>query len=430
MELNDLILVSIDDHVVEPPDLFEGHLPERYMDVAPRIEKKPGGEDVWMFNGHEVPNLAINAVSGLPPEEYGLEPTAYTQIRKGTWDIHERINDMNANGVLGSLNFPSFPGFSGRLFATLEDKEAALAIVRAYNDWHIDEWCGSYPGRMIPCILTPIWDPELMAEEVRRCAAKGAYAVTFSENPVGLKLPSMHSEHWDPFWRACVDEGINVCLHIGSSARLAITAPDAPVDVMIALQAMNIVQAAADLLFSRLMREYPTLQISLTEGGIGWIPYFLERADEGYRIHKAWTGADFGGRLPSEVFREHFVLCFIKDPHGLRNAREIGLNRICWETDYPHSDSTWPFAPERLMEELAGTDLTDDEINDITYRNAMRHYRYDPFAHIAPEDATVGALRARAAADGVDTAIRSSGRRIERDGGPALASTVQQAATA
>ncbi|MCZ7525505.1 MAG: amidohydrolase [Acidimicrobiia bacterium] len=382
MRIDDMILVSIDDHVVEPPDVFDHHLPARWRDVAPRVVHKESGADVWVFNGAEVPNLAINAVSGLFPEEYGLEPTAYTQIREGTYDIHARVADMDANGVLGSLNFPSFPGFSGRLFMTLGDKDAALALVRAYNDWHIDEWCGTHPGRMIPCVIAPLWDPEEMAAEIRRTAAKGAHAVTFSENPAKLGLPSLHSDHWDPFWAACLDVGTNVCMHIGSSSQLAITSPDAPVDVMIVLQGMNIVQCAADLLFSRIWKAFPGLQFSLTEGGIGWVPYFYERADDTWRVHHAWTGADFGGRMPSEVFRDHAVLCFIKDPHGLRAAREIGVDRICWETDYPHSDSTWPHAPERLARELAGTDLTDGEIEQITHRNAMRHYRYDPFRHV------------------------------------------------
>ncbi len=430
MQLDDLILVSIDDHVVEPPDVFDHHLPDRWREIAPRVERAEAGADVWVFNGAKVPNLAINAVSGLFPEEYGLEPTAYEQIRPGTYDIHERIRDMDANGVLGSLNFPSFPGFSGRLFATLDDKEAALALVQAYNDWHIDEWCGTYPGRMIPCIITPIWDPEAMAAEVRRTAAKGAHAVTFCENPTKLGYPSLHTDHWDPFWAACAEEGTNVCLHIGSSSQLAITSPDAPVDVMIVLQGMNLVQAAADLAYSKLFAKFPELMISLTEGGIGWVPYFNERIDDTWRVHHAWTGADFGGRMPSEIMREHVVLCFIKDPHGLRTAREIGVERICWETDYPHSDSPWPNAPERLWEELAGADLTNDEVDLITHGNAMRHYSYDPFRHIDRADATVGALRAKAAAAGVDTALRSSGRPIPEREGPLTIMDVQKVATA
>ena len=114
-----------------------------------------------------------------------------------------------------------------------------------------------------------------------------------------------------------------VSIHLGSSGELVVTAPDAPADVMINLQPMNIVQAAADLLWSRIPRDFPTLRIALTEGGIGWIPYFLERADGTYDVHRSWTGQDFGDTLPSEVFKEHFLTCFIKDPVGLELRHEI-----------------------------------------------------------------------------------------------------------
>jgi predicted TIM-barrel fold metal-dependent hydrolase len=318
---------------------------------------------------------------------------------------------MSANGVLGSLNFPSLPGFAGRLFAALDDKDAALALCRAYNDWHIEEWCGAAPDRFIPLAIPPIWNPDALGDEVRRVAKSGCHAITFPENPVPLGLPSLHTDHWDPFWRACSDEGTIVNMHIGSSSKLAITALDAPVDVMITLQPMNIVQAAADLIFSPVFRKFPDVTVSLSEGGIGWIPYFLERLDHTYTTHKAWTFSDFGDKLPSQVFMEHVILCFIEDDFGARNAREIGTSRICIETDYPHSDAIWPDAPERLMQAWAPTDLTDHEIDEMTHANAMRFFRFDPFSIRPREKCTVGALRAEA--EGHDVSIQSKGRRVE-----------------
>ena len=305
------------------------------------------------------------------------------------------------------------PGFAGRLFGALDDKDAALAFCRAYNDWHIDEWCGYAPERFIPLAIPPIWDPQAIADEVHRVAKKGCHAITFPENPVPLDLPSFHTDHWNPVWAACQDEGTVVCMHIGSSGKLAITAPDAPIDVLINLQPMNIVQAAADILFSPLITEYPGVQIALSEGGIGWIPYFLERIDHTYKVHKAWTFADFGGKLPSEVFMERMILCFIEDDFGARQAREIGVDRICMETDYPHSDAVWPNAPERMMEAFSPTDLTDDEINQITHLNAMKFFQYDPFKIRPREKCTAGALRAEA--EGHDVSVVAKGRRVEHD---------------
>jgi len=413
MRKEDMILISVDDHVVEPPDVFEGRVPAKYKDLAPHLEHMPDGTDRWIFCDFDIPNVGLNAVTGRPPEEYGMDPTSFEELRPGTYDAKNRVLDMSANGVLGSLNFPSLPGFAGRLFAALDDKDAALALCRAYNDWHIDAWCATAPDRFIPLAVPPIWDPGALAAEVRRVAKKGCHAITFPENPVPLGLPSLHTEHWDPFWKACTDEGTIVNMHIGSSSKLVITAMDAPVDVMITLQPMNIVQAAADLLFSRVFKQFPDITVALSEGGIGWIPYFLERVDHSYTTHKAWTFADFGDKLPSQVFLERVVLCYIEDDFGARHAREIGTDRICIETDYPHSDAIWPNAPERLMEGFEPTDLTDHEIDQITHLNAMKFFRFDPFSIRPREKCTVGALRAEA--EGHDVSIVSKGRRVEHN---------------
>jgi len=405
MQPDHLTLVSVDDHLVEPPDLFEGRLPARYQELAPRVVHQEDGTDVWVFGDQEIPNIGLNAVAGRPPEEYGIDPTSFAELRKGTWDVDERIRDMDANGVLGSMCFPSFPQFCGQVFSKADEPALGLAVLQAYNDWHVDAWCGSHPGRFIPLGLLPLWDPELMATEVRRLAAKGGHAVIFSENPEKLGFPSFHDAHWDPFWTACSDEGTIVCLHIGSSSDVVITSLSAPITTMITLQPVNLLQAAADLVWSRVVRDFP-VKFALSEGGIGWVPYFLERADYVYRHHGTWTGTDLGDKLPSDLFREKFVTCFIDDQVGIDIRDKIGVEGICWEADYPHSDSTWPESPERLAHALEG--VPDDEVAAITHRNAMREFRFDPFAHRPPEQCTVGALRAGAA--DVDTSVQSSGQ--------------------
>jgi predicted TIM-barrel fold metal-dependent hydrolase len=414
---DDMILISVDDHIVEPPDMFKNHLPKKYVDEAPRLVHNPDGSDTWQFRDIVIPNVALNAVAGRPKEEYGLEPQGLDEIRKGCYNVDERVKDMNAGGILGSICFPSFPGFAGRLFAT-EDPEFSLALVQAYNDWHIDEWCGAYPARFIPMALPVIWDAEACAQEVRRVSKKGVHALTFTENPAAMGYPSFHDDYWTPLWKALCDTNTVLNVHIGSSGKLAITAPDAPLDVMITLQPMNIVQAAADLLWSKPIKDYPDLKIGLSEGGTGWVPYFLERVDRTYEMHSTWTHQDFGGKLPSEVFREHFLTCFISDPVGVALREKIGIDNISWEADYPHSDSMWPGAPEELWEVLTENNVPDDEINKMTYQNAMRWYSFDPFTHIAREQATVGALRK--AAEGHDVSIQALSHHEQGTRGDAL----------
>ena len=398
MQIDDMIMISVDDHVVEPPTVFDNHLAQKYKDRAPRNVRKANGAEMWVFGDRQLPNIGLNAVVGRTPEEYGMEPTAYDQMRPGCYDVNERVRDMNVNGVLAQMCFPSFPQFSGSLFAGAEDKDLALALVRAYNDWHIDEWAGSHPGRFIPLSLSPIWDPKLMAEEVRRVSRKGCHVVSFSQDPQGIGQPSLHDRHWDPFWKACSDEGTLVAVHIGSGTGMFFTSQDAPIDVMITNTPLTIANFASDLLWSHILRDFPDLKFALSEGGIGWVPYFLERADYVYQHHRAWTHQDFGDKLPSDVFREQVVTCFIDDAFGLKNRHEIGIDMITWECDYPHSDTTWPRAPEILSRCL--DEIPDTEIDMITHLNAMKHFSFDPFTHIPREKCTVGALRAQA--EGVD----------------------------
>jgi predicted TIM-barrel fold metal-dependent hydrolase len=161
------------------------------------------------------------------------------------------------------------------------------------------------------------------------------------------------------------------------------------------------------------MTEFPDVRFALSEGGIGWIPYFLERSDYVYEHHQAWTGQDLP-MLPSELFRERFITCFIDDAAGVAQREQVGIDRITWECDYPHSDSTWPDSPERLHRSLGG--VSDAEIDAITHENASRLFHYDPFSVLPKEEATVGALRARATT--VDTSPRSSGKPIHRPDSP------------
>ncbi len=394
MQMEDMILVSVDDHVVEPPDMFQNHLTEAFKAKAPKVIRLKNGADVWEFNGQKLPNIGLNAVVGRVPEEYGVEPTSYDQMRKGCYDVHARVQDMSANGVLGSICFPSFPGFVGQLWNNTEDKALARVMLQAYNDWHIDEWAGAYPDRFIPLALPAIWDPGLMAEEVRRVAKKGCRAVNFTENPDKLGLPSLHSDHWEPFWEACADEGMIILIHIGSGGGMNFTSMDAPVEGMISTTPISIVNLAADLLFSTILRKYPTLKFALSEGGIGWVPYYLERADYVYHHHHAWTHQDFGDKMPSEVFREHILNCFIDDKAGVRNRDLVGIDTIMWECDYPHSDTTFPRSPELLWESMEG--VPDDDIDKMTHENAMREFQWG-FTEARPrERCTVGALRAEA----------------------------------
>ncbi len=396
MRMDDMILVSVDDHSIEPPDMYDRHLPAKYKDRAPKIIRSDQGVDQWVFQGEATSTpFGMAATVGWPRDEWGFNPGTFSELRPGCFDVHDRVRDMNANGVLTSMCFPTMAGFNARTFTEAGDKDLSLVMLQAYNDWHVDEWCAAYPGRFIPLGIVPMWDVDLAVKEVHRMAKKGFRAVSFLEAPHAQGYPSFLSGHWDPMLEAMVDENMVLCLHIGGALGLINLAPEAPIDHQIVLPTQVTMLVAQDLLFGPTMRKFPGLRVALSEGGIGWIPFYLDRIDRHFR-NQAWIRNDFGGKSPSEVFRDHVLACFITDPSGLAARERIGVDILAWECDYPHTDTTWPESPEVLWDELQAAGTSDDEVDKITWQNAARFFDWDPFAHLPKDQATVAALRALA----------------------------------
>lgn len=409
MKMDDLILVSVDDHVVEPPNMFQQHLSKEHLAAAPQFTTEANGSECWIYEGKKITNIGLNAVVGRPKSEYGVEPTSFSQMRPAVYDIDKRIEDMNVSGILGSMCFGTFVGFDGGLFLSATDKKNALRVVRAYNDWHIDEWCGAHPGRMIPLSILPLWSMGETLKEIKRVVNKGCHAISFPDNPSVKGLPSIHNDYWRPLWNLCDELKVVINCHIGSGYQPPHPSMESPINCWITSMPISIANAASDWMHLRALIDHKNLKIALSEGGIGWIPYLMERADFTYSHHGEWTGVEFGGKKPSEIFREHFLTCFIDDKYGLDNYKAIGEDLIMFETDYPHSDCVWPNAPELLWESVKG--MSRDVVDKITHKNAMREYSYDPFSILNREDCTVAALRSKA--KDVDTGTVSYGGYVQ-----------------
>ena len=397
MQMDDMILVSIDDHFIEPPDMYKNHVPKKYLkDIPTVVRNETTGIDEWHFQGEASSTpFGMAATVGWPAEEWGFNPGTYTELRPGCFDVHERVRDMNANGVLASMNFPTMAGWNARTFAEAHDKDVALVMVQAYNDWVLDEWCGAYPGRFIPLGLVPMWDPDLAAAEVHRIGKKGCRSVSMLETPHANGYPSYLSGYWDPVLKALAEENMVLSLHIGAGFEVINRPAEAPIDHLMVLACQISAITAQDLLFGGVFQRIPDLKVALSEGGIGWIPFYMDRIDRHYK-NQEWLhhGDDFGGKLPSEVFREHILACYITDPSGLTQRHRIGIDNIAWECDYPHTDTTWPESPEYAWREFQEAGVTDDEeLHKITWENACRFFDWDPFKHTPREQATVGALR-------------------------------------
>jgi predicted TIM-barrel fold metal-dependent hydrolase len=235
----------------------------------------------------------------------------------------------------------------------------------------VEEWCGDSGGRLIPLIIVPLWDARLAAAEVRRNAARGVHAVCFSEIPSHLGLPSIHSGEWDPFFAACEETQTTINMHIGSSSRMPATSPDAPTAVAASLSFNNAMASMSDFLFSGVLVRFPNLKLAYSEGQIGWIPYILERADDVWMEHRAWGGVkDIVPEPPSSYYYKHIYGCFFRDRHGIESLERVGADNITFETDYPHTDSTWPDTKAVATELMRS--VPTDAVEKIMRGNARR----------------------------------------------------------
>ena len=257
-----------------------------------------------------------------------------------------------------------------------KDKELGLACVKANNDWMVEEWCAPSGGYNIPLCIIPLWDVELAAAETKRNAERGVRAIAFSEIPTRLKLPSINSGYWDPLWQVCNDYGVTVCMHVGSSSSNPVASPDSHPAVGVTLGFNNAIVSLADWLFSGNLIRFPKLKLAYSEGQIGWIPYVLERADTVWEMHDSWTGAkDRIPVRPSTQYYGRIFGCFTADRHGLRSLEEVGEDNICFETDYPHTDTTWPYS-EAYIEKLC-VGLTDEQAYKVLRGNAIKMLELD-----------------------------------------------------
>jgi predicted TIM-barrel fold metal-dependent hydrolase len=400
-------IISVDDHVTPPPDAWTARLPAHLRERAPRVERERAtlrfegarltidrgseeGEwaDFWIYEDLWTPLLPVTHAPGF--DEASLmhamkeaTPLTYDGVAPGCWQQGARLEDMTRNHVEASLCFPNaVTRFCGQTFYERGDRDVGLRCVEAYNDWMIDEWCGGDGwGHLIPLTLVPLWDAELAASEVRRCADKGAHAVSFCENPSELGLPSFYDadRFWDPLFAACEDTDTIVNFHIGSSSRLPTTSAGAPYAVTTVLMFENSMAGALDLIFSGVLDRFAALKVAFSEGQIGWLPYMISQADRAWRDpHDGGTGIRID-RPPSSYIPGRIYGCIFEDQTALHCRDLIGIDQIMFEVDYPHAESSFPesAALSRAMCDKAGLDET--ERYKVLRGNAIHAYGLDRF---------------------------------------------------
>ena len=364
-------LISVDDHIIEPPDVWTERVAAKHRDLVPRVVEKGDGTEAWIVNGEPQPTMGLNAVAGRPQEEWDMDPLRYTDMIEACYNPTQRAKDLALDGVVGSICFPTILGFAGAKILAFEDRELALEIVRAYNDWHFEGWCAAAPDLYIPMMTMPLWDPQLCADEVRRTAANGE-PLHHVPGGSGRARPGQPvGRRADPLWHALSETDLVVNCHIGTAGNIPFP-PGAPFHVSIMLAQVTAAIGMVNLIESPVLRKFPKLQFAFSEGGLGWIAAQLERRDRMWDRHRMWGHLD--DLLPSEIFKRNIYGTFVDDQVGIQLRHHIGVERIMWESDFPHVETPWPHSQDvmkRLMQDVPAA-----EADLMTSGNARRVYNW------------------------------------------------------
>ncbi|MBI3635768.1 MAG: amidohydrolase [Candidatus Rokubacteria bacterium] len=361
-------LISADSHVNPRRDLWTRSAPRKLKDRAPRVESTPDG-DFWIVDSQITGGVGLDASAGLKPEQFRPSGLTYKDMRPGSYDPKARLDDMDLDGIDAEVLY-----FGGPVTQYPRDPELRVYIAQTYNDWMV-ELSSTAPERLIGLGHVPLVDlGEATAELVRigKLGLKGFHVDPFPDERGGKPL---WDPAYEPFWALVEETGLPISFHIGipRSQNLSnLVSPEPGVkETFIALMPIALTEVVSALTFTGILARHPKLHFVLVEGGIGWIPYLLERLDQTFEKHRFWTKSTLTEK-PSTYWYRQGHATFIRDLVGVAERHRAGLRNVMWSTDYPHSDSTWPKSREALAEHFR--DVPADERTLIAGGNAARLY--------------------------------------------------------
>jgi uncharacterized protein len=370
-------LISVDDHVQEPPDLWTSRLSKaRFGDRVPRLVPQADGTERWVVDGVPIA-LAGAGVAAALMVDRTVEPQRWADVPAMAYSPVERLRAMDADGVDRSVLYPTVAGVSGENLARITDPELELACVQAYNDWLVEEWAQAN-DRFVPQCLVPLYPPEAAAKEIRRAVARGHRGVIYPGIPMDLRdVPHINEPEYDVIWATCQELGVPLCFHAGAttSNQLAPYAGFSPA-VAGALQGLTRPASTAvvlvNVLLSGMLLRHPELKVVFAESALGWVAYLLEYTDHQFEHDKVrYEGSGFPLK-PSELFRRQCYVTGWYDRLTMRIRDHLGVGTILWCTNFPQATSSWPRSQE-LVESWA-KDVPVPERAQILRGNASSLY--------------------------------------------------------
>jgi predicted TIM-barrel fold metal-dependent hydrolase len=365
-------IIDADQHIIEPPDLWQKWLPKKFQDRAPKLGKDEDGGDAWMLGDSAEP-LGLVTIVGKPYKDFGWTGVKYSDVDPGCYEPQRRLELLDIDGIDAALIYP--PQRTMGYFMTSGDREFHLAGIEAFNNWLIQDFCAAAPDRLGAIAQVPNAGIEAALAEVRRAKKLGARGVSITTWPSGNAACSAAD---DPFWAAAAEAGLPVSIHIalvtpGTPRQGAHVSGGARKLFGLATTMSFMPRLIAEMIFAGVFDRFPGLRMVANEVGAGWVPSLLQDLDDRYWRNRGWAGVQLK-RLPSDYFHRNWVVGFIRDPYGIRNRHDVGIENMVWASDFPHHINDWPYS-RRIINEMS-LGVPEEERRKLFCENAGRMYRF------------------------------------------------------
>jgi predicted TIM-barrel fold metal-dependent hydrolase len=399
--------ISADTHLEVPPEAWRERVPALHRERAPRTIRLSDGTDAWLVEGKPLYQGGNNMTAGRPREEWDPVRMKY-EGQAGTGSPEQRLAEQDADGIDAEVLFPSVGGRS--CWGGIVDDEAYLAVVRAYNDFLIEDYCAAAPDRLIGMGIIPERGVASAIAELERCARLGFKGVNLSKFPNGSALPAKED---DRFWAAALELGMALTIHSNMDPDAGRGSRFGPGDGAIGiglrsakyalLGGRDVILMATTGVFER----FPALQIYLAENQVGWVPNCMEQADVLYTRHYPWWQRERGfiptPEPPSAYLKRHVSWGFFDNPIGVQLRHYMGVDHLMWLSDFPHGPSDWPESLEVIARNFVG--VPPEEREQMVAGNAVRFFHLEAtFATSEERERRVAERRARVGATAAGSA--------------------------
>ena len=365
-------VISSDNHIIEPPDLWTTRADAKFKDRVPQIIREESGADWWYCDGDKVVSVEPGTQAGVrfeAPEDLTVDDgSTFDDVRLGGYIPEEHVKDMEIDGIDMSIVYPSI----GLLLYSIPDGDLLTHIFKIYNDW-VSEFCSAYPKLLKGIAMINVDKVEEGINELERCAKLGFVGGMITVYPPAERPYSL--PEYEPLWAAAQDLQIPLSLHAGTNRFFRVTGGEGYATPWFFSDIDHWVrESIGQMIFTGVFERYPKLQVGSIEMELSWVPHFLDRIDYTY-TQRQIEFAPYRFKedmLPSDYFHRNVFVGFQEDALGIRLRDIIGVDSLQWGADYPHAESTFPKSREILEHILM--DCTEEEKAKITGGNAARVY--------------------------------------------------------